>query len=71
MDLETINAFQTDYGVLWIDNSLEMVRFDGETHYVGLAWDQFCRHVLALLGGRPRPRKLTWRERLRALFLGR
>lgn len=67
MGLETINAFQTDYGLLWISNKLELIRFDGEAPHAAAAWDQFCRHVLTLLSHRPPPPKRGWLRRLLGL----
>lgn len=63
MDLDTINAFQTEYGVLWISNDLRLVRFDGAAEDATAAWNQFCSHVLRLLIGQPP--KPSWIERLR------
>jgi hypothetical protein len=66
--MDTLNAFQTEYGLLWIDNHLRLVQFDGAPEDAGIAWEQFCRHVLKLLEP-PKPPKPSWIERLRR-FLG-
>lgn len=68
--LDTINAFQTEYGTLWISNDLRLVQFDGAPDDAKAAWDQFCRHVLHLLANPALQKKISWLERVHRFFGG-